>query len=120
MFIYIFIFIIFIALISTYTGGADHVKNQLYNSILTQLSQYPAQRVNLYLKVNNIKDIIKKKGITTVAEFFESEKINSSTFYTGLQTEILNQNPQKRLSADALLLSDFELLETYKSSNIFI
>ena len=102
----------FMVLYSKIYGGKNH---DLKSDILIELSQYPAQRVNKYLELNNVQNIINSKNIKNTAEFFNKENITSDMFLTGLQTEILKQNPGRQFTAEALLLSDNELLHNYQS-----
>ncbi len=95
-------------------GGSE--KN-IVDEIKQEFAQYNGERAKKYLEYNNIEDIVKSKKIKSVEEFFKKERINSNTFLTGLQKEILKQSGKKKFTPAALQMSDFELTEAYKEGD---
>ncbi len=115
------IFLVIICLLSyKFYFGGNHNSNALVNDIMVELSQYDNTRVEKYLALNDVKDIVKTKKIKSVNDFFEKENINRNAFYTATQKEIMAQSGQL-LNKNALHKSDLELYDAYiNKEDIFL
>lgn len=95
-------------------GGAE--KN-VTAEIKEEFAQYNNDRVKKYLEYNDIDQIVKEKNIKSAEDFFKKEHLDSKTFLTGLQKEILQQTGKKKFTPAAMQMSDFELMEAFKEGD---
>jgi hypothetical protein len=95
-------------------GGAE---KDITAEIKEEFAQYNSDRVKKYLEYNDIDQIVKKKNIKSAEEFFKKEHLDSKTFLTGLQKEILQQTGKKKFTPAAMQMSDFELMEAFKEGD---